>query len=118
MVELSRVAAALERRREAFLERVLAPAERALCAEMGKERQVEFVAGRFAAKEAMAKAAGCGIARLGMRYVELRTGTSGLLVQFHHPRVPDVLRGRWWVSITHTAQLAFATAVRELDEGV
>ncbi|MCS7459020.1 holo-ACP synthase [Paenibacillus doosanensis] len=46
-----------------FIERVLTPAERDL-ADARKGRLAEFVAGRFAAKEAVSKALGCGIGKL------------------------------------------------------
>ncbi|MFD0868620.1 4'-phosphopantetheinyl transferase [Chlamydia abortus] len=45
-----------------FVERVLTPDERKL-AEQRQARLHEYVAGRFAAKEAVAKALGCGIGR-------------------------------------------------------
>ena len=48
---------------EAFMNRILTPAERRLAAERGK-RMTEFVSGRFAAKEAVSKAFGCGIGRV------------------------------------------------------
>ncbi len=45
-----------------FLERVLTPAERELAA-VRDGRLAEFAAGRFAAKEAVVKALGCGIGK-------------------------------------------------------
>lgn len=61
IVEIARIQKLLEgsagRR---FLERVLTEKERAL-AEQRDARLSEFVAGRFAAKEAVVKALGCGI---------------------------------------------------------
>jgi len=47
-----------------FQERVLTPYELKSAAETGGRRLAEFVAGRFAAKEAVSKAFGCGIGRL------------------------------------------------------
>ncbi|ANA80892.1 holo-acyl-carrier-protein synthase [Paenibacillus vortex V453] len=48
---------------EKFMERVLTQGERIIAARKGAKR-TEFVAGRFAAKEAISKSFGCGIGRL------------------------------------------------------
>lgn len=58
--------------RDRFMERILADGELALArGSMGK-RLVEFMAGRFAAKEAVSKAFGCGIGRiLSFRDIEV-----------------------------------------------
>ena len=53
IVEIDRVRKALS---DNFMRRVLSSQELELCAEYRKERQIEFVAGRFAAKEAIIKA--------------------------------------------------------------
>ncbi len=47
---------------ERFMQRVLTPAEKRLADER-QGRLAEFVSGRFAAKEAVVKALGCGIGR-------------------------------------------------------
>ncbi|GGD47211.1 holo-ACP synthase [Paenibacillus nasutitermitis] len=47
-----------------FQERILTPNELKAAAEMGGPRLVEFTAGRFAAKEAVSKAFGCGIGHM------------------------------------------------------
>ncbi|SFJ48137.1 holo-[acyl-carrier protein] synthase [Paenibacillus sp. UNC496MF] len=44
-----------------FRERILTARERELAASYGGTRLIEFVGGRFAAKEAVSKAFGCGI---------------------------------------------------------
>ena len=60
LVEIARLAKAVERTGQAFLEKVYAPAE--LEAAPAKEpRRTEYLAGRWAAKEALAKALGTGI---------------------------------------------------------
>lgn len=61
IIEIGRIAAILERSAgQAFMRRVLTDAEHQL-AEQRAARLAEFVAGRFAAKEAVSKAFGCGI---------------------------------------------------------
>ncbi|WP_179031504.1 holo-ACP synthase [Paenibacillus kribbensis] len=64
VLEISRMADILAGKyADAFLNRVLTPAERELAVER-KGRLAEFVAGRFAAKEAITKAFGCGIGQM------------------------------------------------------
>ncbi|AET59036.1 holo-ACP synthase [Paenibacillus terrae] len=64
VLEISRMADILAgKHADAFLNRVLTPAERDLAVER-KGRLAEFVAGRFAAKEAITKAFGCGIGQI------------------------------------------------------
>mgnify|MGYP001455797397 FL=1 len=62
IVELERIQSLLERNRK-FLDRILTPREREQFDQLAPARQVEFLAGRFAAKEAYAKALGTGIGR-------------------------------------------------------
>jgi holo-[acyl-carrier protein] synthase len=59
VVEIERIAAAIERHGEAFLARLYTTAERAYCA--SKKDPAMHYAARFAAKEAVAKALGTGI---------------------------------------------------------
>ncbi|KJD45649.1 holo-ACP synthase [Paenibacillus terrae] len=64
VLEISRMADILAGKyADAFLNRVLTPAERDLAVER-RGRLAEFVAGRFAAKEAITKAFGCGIGQI------------------------------------------------------
>ncbi|GAB7387819.1 holo-ACP synthase [Bacillaceae bacterium] len=59
LVEIPRIAESLKRN-DSFLRRILTEKERAHLPE-NEVRKLEYVAGRFAAKEALAKALGCGI---------------------------------------------------------
>ena len=59
IVEIARIAKVLERQAERFAERILCPSELEQYASRGNP--VAFVATRFAAKEAIAKALGTGI---------------------------------------------------------
>ena len=69
MVEIDRLAAAIERHGQHFLDRIFTSVEMAECA--GKAASL---AARFAAKEATVKALGTGIGPVGWREVELRYG--------------------------------------------
>jgi holo-[acyl-carrier protein] synthase len=78
LVEIGRVRRFLEDKSgPRFLARVLTPAECRL-AEERKGRQAEFVAGRFAAKEAVVKALGTGIGSVtGFQDIEVLPTTGG-----------------------------------------
>ncbi|ULL19145.1 holo-[acyl-carrier-protein] synthase [Paenibacillus sp. H1-7] len=72
LLEIARVKGILEGAAgERFLQRVLTPAEREL-AEKRRGRLAEYTAGRFAAKEAVSKALGCGIGKqLSLQDIEI-----------------------------------------------
>lgn len=103
---------------ERFMERVLTPAERELAVER-KGRLAEFVAGRFAAKEAIVKALGCGIgAACGFQDIEVLPDAAGRPVAALSEGALERLglaagSVRIHLSITHTAELAAAYAVAE-----
>jgi holo-[acyl-carrier protein] synthase len=69
LVEVARIAAAIERYGERFLNRVFTPREIAYC--QGKRRADSAFALRFAAKEAFSKALGVGLRRDGIRWREV-----------------------------------------------
>jgi len=114
MVDCRRLQESIERHGERFLQRVFTPAELDYC--RGRKRQVEHLAGRFAAKEAVLKVLGTGW-RSGICWtdVEVRNDPSG------QPRV--LLAGRCkeladrmgvdevLVSISHIHTHAIASAI-------
>ena len=61
IVEIARIAEVLERQGERFVDRILSPSEKLQY--QSRSDGVAFVAKRFAAKEAIAKALGTGIGR-------------------------------------------------------
>jgi holo-[acyl-carrier protein] synthase len=116
-VEIERVAAAVERQGVRFLERVFTEAELVLA---GEERaaRMTFLAGRFAAKEAVLKALGTGWAKgLAFRDVEvLRNEDGAPQVALHgaaRSRADALGITRMLVSITHTRTDAHAVALGE-----
>ena len=123
LIEIDRIRRVLEgKSADRFLERVLAPEERE--AARGKQgRLAEYVAGRFAAKEAVVKALGCGIGELaGFQDVIIASAPNGKPVcrlseaSAAKLGLPSGLRIH--ITITHTAAVAAATAVAERpDEG-
>ncbi|KRW92251.1 hypothetical protein SD51_04160 [Alicyclobacillus tengchongensis] len=121
LVEIPRVRQALRRNREPFLQRVLSAAELQISAQFTDEaRLAEFVAGRFAAKEAIAKATGLGLGRLGMSTVSIRVGETGLVTEWSdasglvevagHVQKPSA---QLHVSLSHAAGVAYAVAILE-----
>lgn len=116
VVDVGRIRSAYTRFEDKLAARILSPAEHAIMRQWNLNRQVEFLAGRFAAKEAMAKASGIGLGRLQMTCVDIQVGSQGLVVTF----CPDAINlvhtsGRWHVSISHTSSVAYAVALWEDD---
>jgi len=114
VVPIARIRTAYTRYGQKFVAKVLTAGEWRMVEGGTTERRVEFLAGRFAAKEAMSKAAGVGLGRLGMNCVELRLEAGGLTPFF----CPDLtgkefLQGHWHISISHSEDVAFAVAIRE-----
>lgn len=114
IVELDRVRAVWDRHGERFLERILTAPERRLA---GRRRDpVAFVAGRFAAKEAVLKALGTGLRRgIAWGDVEVDAGESGApMVRLHGGAQKRARRSgieRVLVSIAHGRDQAVAQAL-------
>lgn len=114
VVEVSRMASAIERHGEPFLAKLFTPAERKYC-ESHKQPVLHYAA-RFAAKEAVSKALGTGIG-----------GNAGLLDMevIHHPSgAPKILLAgaaeafarengitEIQISLTHAREYAAANAI-------
>ncbi len=116
LVELSRIRRAMEKFGDRFLQRFLHPDEIAYC--QRHRDPGPFVAGRFAAKEAISKAFGTGIgAKLGWLDMEVRHKESGEPFVVLHGGGLALLaeRGaaRVHLSLTHTASHAAAVALLE-----
>lgn len=119
VVDVERIRSAYARFEDKLAARILSPAEQTMMRGWNPHRQVEFLAGRFAAKEAMAKACGIGLGRLQMNCVDIRVGNQGLIVTFCPEATNSVhTTGRWHVSISHTSSVAYAVALWENDLGL
>ncbi len=121
LIEVARIAAAVERHGERFAERILGPQELVVQrrrAQRSPARGLAYLATRFAAKEAIAKALGLGL-RMPMtwRAVQLvndpsgkpQAVASGELARFIAER-----RLRLHVSVSDLDSLAMAHAVAEV----
>lgn len=101
-----------------LFERICTAAEREYCERFGPEGRHERYAGRFAAKEAVSKALGTGIAA-GVNWTDIEvlpTPTGAPRVELHGAALEHMkrLRGeRIHVSISHDKETAVAMAVLE-----
>ncbi|SDO67827.1 holo-[acyl-carrier-protein] synthase [Paenibacillus sp. yr247] len=118
LVEIARLRKILEGSTgERFLERILTPSEREL-AHRRRGRLAEFASGRFAAKEAIVKAIGCGIGKqIGFQDVEVLPDELGKpICRVSEDALQRAgLRGSHniHISITHTESMAAAYAIAE-----
>lgn len=109
IVELDRMARSMKQPR--FLKRLLTDVEYELSQQYPLPRQIEFVSGRFAAKEAYAKAIGTGIAHgLSWRHIEILPDETG------RPVMTAPFTGKIHVSISHSQTYAIAQVILE-EEG-
>lgn len=107
LTEISRIKQACEKR-ESFAKKVLTENEWSVFASFKGSRQIEFLAGRFAAKEAFSKALGTGIGKVGFQDIEILNNTSG------KPEVTkSPFEGNIFISITHTGTIAAAQIILE-----
>lgn len=105
LVEMDRMAKLIDN--PLFLKRILTERERALLEKVGgKKRQTEFLAGRYACKEAFSKAYGTGIGEVGFQDLEILKNEKGAPIFTQSPWDGDVL-----VSISHTNELAMAEVI-------
>jgi holo-[acyl-carrier protein] synthase len=106
IVEIERVKKTMERQPR-FVDRILTVRERELFDSVSG-RQVEFLAGRFAAKEAYAKATGTGIGgKLSWKDIEVMPDEVGKPVINSEPSWTP------FVSISHSKDYAVAQVILE-----
>ena len=115
LVAVERVGALLERHGSRARDRLFTAAEQAW-AEAGGRLRNERYAGRFAAKEAVAKALGTGIGQ-AVEWVDIEvlaapTGAPQLsLYRGGAKRAEEIGAASWLVSISHTEGLAMASVI-------
>lgn len=106
IVELDRVAR-LDGRNARFRERILSARELEIHEKLNGHRKTEYLAGRFAAKEAFAKARGTGIGKTcGFLDIEVLSEASGRPVLWFRGQP---VQG--FISITHTQTVAAAQVI-------
>lgn len=117
LVEVDRLVDLKEGIRQRFFQRVFT--EREL---LEAESSEPYLAGRFAAKEAVSKALGSGIGAVGWREIEVLRGSQGEPVIVLGPGAQafsdEAGIVSWSISISHTSQYAFALAVAVVQQPV
>ena len=114
LVDFGRIEQMMERHSERFLDRVFTPREQADAAKV--KNNIEKLAGRFAAKEAVMKLIGTGwrdgVAWTDIEVVNNPLGQPVVTLSGKVKELADALRlGPVTLSITHTANFAMASAV-------
>ncbi|HEX9840423.1 MAG TPA: holo-ACP synthase [Anaerolineales bacterium] len=112
LIEIDRIKEVVSRHGKHYLERIFTPAE---LAQVGK--RTESLAGRFAAKEAVTKALGCGIGEVTWKDIEILGDEQNAPVLTLHGaaenKAKDLGLTIWSVSISHSQShsVAFVVAV-------
>lgn len=121
-IRISRIGDLLKRKGDLFLNRVYTPEEQALCLGKGK-RQVESLAARFAAKEAVSKALGTGIGAAGVRFndIEIYSDEGGKPILYLHGKAEEYFVHTGGISaeisMSHDADQAVAMCVMQFHDG-
>ncbi|MFE8703024.1 holo-ACP synthase [Cytobacillus sp. FJAT-54145] len=110
IVELHRIKTLIERQSK-FADRILTPYEKEKYEMLKESRKVEFLAGRFAAKEAFSKAIGTGIGKeLSFLDIEVATSDNG------KPAIVKPFSEGVHLSISHSREYAVAQVTIEKTE--
>lgn len=107
IVELKRIELAMNNYR--FIKRILTDKEQLFFNDLSNRRKIEFLAGRFAAKEAFAKAIGTGFGKqLSWQDIEITPDHYG------KPILVSILaKGKVHLSISHSKEYAVANVIIE-----
>ena len=106
-VELDRIEKII-REKKSFTARVLTTNELMLFNDLTLHRQIEFLAGRYACKEAFSKAWGTGIGKVNFQQIEILKNEFGAPIVTKSPH-----QGNVFVTITHTDTVAIAQILLE-----
>jgi holo-[acyl-carrier protein] synthase len=110
LIDIERIREAIERHGERFVARIFTEAEQRDCG-----GRVSSLAARFAAKEAVSKALGCGIGDVSWLDIEIRSDENKapyLVLHGEGERLAKQLGlSNWSVSLSHTESQAIAFVV-------
>lgn len=118
IVDIERITAICSRQ-ASFAARILTPEEHAYASALTQGRQIEYIAGRFAAKEAVSKAIGTGIgSKLSFQDIKVinnEKGKPSLVISPHAlaQLFPSELSLFFHVSISHSKSYALAQVIIE-----
>ncbi|WP_339230950.1 holo-ACP synthase [Oceanobacillus sp. FSL K6-2867] len=109
LIELDRIQASIDRNKR-FIDRILTEKEKQTYLLLtSSKRKLEYIAGRFAAKEAFAKAVGTGIGQLSFQDIDVRADDYGapfiVVKGYDHLTI--------FLTITHSRDYAAAQVVLE-----
>ncbi|MBP2620080.1 holo-ACP synthase [Streptococcus panodentis] len=94
-----------------FARKVLTPAELRRFEELKGKRRLEYLAGRWSAKEAFSKAWGTGIGPVSFQDLEILNDSKGAPYFSQSP-----FAGRIWVSLSHTGNMVIASVILEEED--
>jgi holo-[acyl-carrier protein] synthase len=110
LIEIARIEEVVSRHGKHYLERIYTPAELEQCG-----RRAESLAGRFAAKEAVAKALGSGIGDVSWKEIEVLGDEQNAPILTLHgtaeKRAKELGLETWSVSISHSQSHSVAFVV-------
>ncbi|GEK28948.1 holo-ACP synthase [Furfurilactobacillus siliginis] len=111
LTDIERIAK-LNERFDSFVAKVLTTNEQAVMNQLHGRRQIEFLAGRFSAKEAYSKAFGTGLgSAVGFQDVEVLDDAQGKPHLAKHP-----FAGPAHISISHTDTMVMTEVILEQPE--
>ena len=110
LIEIARIEEVVSRHGKHYLDRIYTPAELEQCG-----RRAESLAGRFAAKEAVAKALGTGIGNVTWKEIEVLGDEQNApvlrLYGLAEQKAKELGLVTWSVSISHSQSHSVAVAV-------
>lgn len=112
LIEIARIQEVIARHGNHYLERIYTPAELEYCG-----KRAESLAGRFAAKEAVVKALGCGIGDVTWKEIEIvgdeQNAPLLTLTGMAQQKAQELGLLNWSVSISHSQShsVAFVVAI-------
>jgi holo-[acyl-carrier protein] synthase len=110
LIEISRIRETTARQGKRFLERVYTRGELEYC----RDNHASLAA-RFAAKEAVSKALGCGIGEVSWQEIEISVDESHAPILILHgaaeTKAKEVGLSTWSISLSHTQEHAIAFVV-------
>ncbi len=110
LIDIARIREAIERHGERFVSRIFTEAEQRDCG-----GRISSFAARFAAKEAVSKALGCGIGDVSWMDIEIRSDEKKAPYLVFHGEGERLARElglkNWSISLSHTESQAIAFVV-------
>lgn len=97
-------------KRERFAQKVLTVKEMERFSSLKGKKQMEYLAGRWSAKEAFSKALGTGIGTITFQDIEILTDDKGAPYVSQSP-----VSAKVWLSISHSANFVQASVILEDD---